>query len=198
MPRYSATPGLGLIRFPPEGTCEGGGRLYNTCMSARFLTTRHLSSAEDTAALAQALAPMLRPGDTLLLAGRIGAGKTHFARALIQARLAAAGRTEDVPSPTYTLVQVYDDGIAELWHADLYRLTGPDETHELGLEEAFEGAICLVEWPDRLGDLAPSNALRLRLALGKHEAARVLTIEAEGGGWEDRIKALLGQDAECS
>jgi tRNA threonylcarbamoyladenosine biosynthesis protein TsaE len=70
---------------------------------------------------------------------------------------------EDVPSPTFTLVQVYPAGEDEIWHADLYRLTHPDEVWELGLDEAFDHAITLVEWPDRLGGHLPPRALRLRL-----------------------------------
>ena len=106
-----------------------------------------LACEVDTTRLGAVLARHLRPGDTVLLSGSIGAGKTHFARAFIQARL---GRKEEVPSPTFTLIQTYDAGDTEIWHADLYRLGHPDEVHELGLEEAFETAICLVEWPDRL------------------------------------------------
>ena len=135
-----------------------------------------LPSPEATAALAARMAPALRAGDTLLLEGPIGAGKTHFARALIQARLARAGRTEDVPSPTYTLAQTYYDGVCAIWHADLYRLSGPAEVVELGLEEAFVQAICLVEWPDRLGELRPENALTLGFSDGPNDAARVLTV----------------------
>ncbi len=120
-------------------------------------------SPDDTAAFAAALAPLLGPGDTVLLAGPIGAGKSHFARSLIRARLAACGLCEDIPSPTFTLVQSYIAGPVEIWHADLYRLSGPAEVDELGLWEAFGAAICLVEWPDRLGDFAPAGALCLRL-----------------------------------
>jgi tRNA threonylcarbamoyladenosine biosynthesis protein TsaE len=119
-----------------------------------------LPSPEDTARLGAWLAHALRPGDTLLLDGGIGAGKTHLARALIQTAL---GRQEDVPSPTFTLVQTYDTAGYEIWHADLYRLTHPDEALELGLDTAFDTAVCLIEWPDRLGPLAPAGALRLRL-----------------------------------
>ncbi|MFT4151760.1 MAG: tRNA (adenosine(37)-N6)-threonylcarbamoyltransferase complex ATPase subunit type 1 TsaE [Paracoccaceae bacterium] len=119
-----------------------------------------LPSAEETGRFARWLAPRLAPGDTLLLEGHIGAGKSHLARAFIRARL---GRMEDVPSPTFTLVQTYEAPDGDLWHADLYRLTHPDEVVELGLDAAFASAICLVEWPDRLGSLAPETALRLRL-----------------------------------
>lgn len=119
-----------------------------------------LPSDEDTARLGVALAGLMLPGDVLLLTGAIGAGKTHLCRALIRAAL---GRTEDVPSPTFTLVQTYDAGEYEIWHSDLYRLTHPDEVLELGLDAAFATAVCLVEWPDRLGRLAPPGAIRLTL-----------------------------------
>lgn len=118
-----------------------------------------------TTQLAVALAPHLGSGDSVLLSGPIGAGKTHFARAIIQTRLAAENRHEDVPSPTFTLVQVYDAGETEIWHADLYRLTSADEVVELGLDEAFEGAITIVEWPDRLGTDRPASACSLDFSL---------------------------------
>ena len=111
-----------------------------------------------TQTLAHQIAPTLGRGDTLLLIGEIGAGKSAFARALIRARL---GRMEDVPSPTFTIVQTYDDPQGDIWHCDLYRLTHPDEALELGLEEAFITSICLIEWPDRLGNAMPENALCL-------------------------------------
>ncbi len=128
-------------------------------MDAAFSAGITIASEDQMTALGRRLAPVLRPGDTILLRGPIGAGKTHLARAIIQARLATAGLFEDVPSPTYTLVQVYSDGEADIWHADLYRLTGSHEVSELGLDEAFGSAIVLVEWPDRLGPDAPGDAL---------------------------------------
>jgi tRNA threonylcarbamoyladenosine biosynthesis protein TsaE len=124
-------------------------------------TPLFLADEDATAALGERLAGLLQAGDTVLLEGPIGAGKSHLARALIRARL---GRMEDVPSPSFTLVQTYDADGVEIWHADLYRLSHPDEVLELGLDDAFATAICLVEWPERLGSHLPPDALRLRLA----------------------------------
>ena len=106
-----------------------------------------LDSADETARLATRIGAGLVPGDCLLLTGPIGAGKTHFARHLIQSLLS---QPEDIPSPTYTLVQTYDTAAGELWHADLYRLASPDEIEELGLAQAFDQAICLIEWAEKL------------------------------------------------
>lgn len=120
-----------------------------------------LASPEETSTLAERLATALKPGDCVLLDGPIGAGKTHFARHLIQKLLI---EPEDVPSPTFTLVQTYDTSIGEIWHADLYRITSLDEIEELGLGDAFETAVCLIEWPGRLAELTPKSALSLRFS----------------------------------
>ncbi|HCQ64169.1 MAG TPA: tRNA (adenosine(37)-N6)-threonylcarbamoyltransferase complex ATPase subunit type 1 TsaE [Rhodobacteraceae bacterium] len=160
-------------------------------MSAPF---RHFTfgSPDETAAFARALAPGLRAGDVLLLEGQIGSGKTHFARALIQARLVADGApAEDVPSPTFTLVQTYDTGRVEIWHADLYRLTHVDEVEELGLAEAFTEAVCLIEWPDRLGDLAPDGALSLSFATGAGPDTRVVSARSNAPAWAERLGVLF-------
>ncbi len=141
-----------------------------------------------TAALAACIAPRLVAGDCLLLSGPIGAGKSAFARALIRARL---GRpAEDVPSPTFTLVQTYDAGPLVLWHADLYRLTHPDEAVELGLEQAFEGGISLIEWPDRLGNLVPDAALSLTLA-ATADGPHTITLTGPAA-WQDRLAGCVG------
>lgn len=145
------------------------------------------TSAKETTAFATVLGARLLSGDVILLEGGIGAGKTHFARSLIQSLLA---EPEDVPSPTFTLVQVYDTPNAEIWHSDLYRLTDPNEAIELGLEEAFETAICLVEWPDRLSDLAPKDALTLAF-LAIDENSRRVTATWHDSKWAARLKGLL-------
>ena len=148
--------------------------------------TLHLTchTEADTAAFAAQLADILAAGDTLLLEGPIGAGKSAFARALIRH---LAGAEIEVPSPTFTLVQTYDLPEITVWHCDLYRLTDPDEVLELGLDEAFTSALCLIEWPDRLGSTAPANALTLTFAAGSNDH----TIEiAPGPGWATRLQGL--------
>ena len=138
-----------------------------------------------TERLARALAPELRSGDMVALTGGLGAGKSTFARALIAERLSAVGRAEDIPSPSYTLVQTYDLGDCALWHADLYRLATAEEIAELGLEQAFAEAICIVEWADRLGAFRPARALGIALAfLPGDDGARSATLTSSGGGWD--------------
>ncbi|MCR8549595.1 tRNA (adenosine(37)-N6)-threonylcarbamoyltransferase complex ATPase subunit type 1 TsaE [Salipiger sp. P9] len=146
-----------------------------------------LPSPEATCALAAALSEKLRPGDVLLLSGGIGAGKTHFARCLIQA---LQDPPEDVPSPTFTLIQVYDTPAGELWHSDLYRLSDPDQCIELGLTDAFESAICLVEWPDRLQDLAPESALSLSFGPGETDESRSLALDWRDPRWDATVAEL--------
>ena len=147
-----------------------------------------LRDAEQTTDLAQRIAGSLRAGDCLLLDGQIGAGKTHFARSLIQSLLA---EPEDVPSPTFTLVQIYDGPDCEIWHSDLYRLSSLDEIEELGLIAAFEEAITLVEWPDRLEELTPPHALHLVFDLSPDdEDARTLNVSWSSDRWSPLIEGL--------
>ena len=144
-----------------------------------------LDGPDATENLARAMAPHLEPGDVLGLVGGLGAGKSHFARAVIRTRLNAAGADEDVPSPSYTLVQTYAADGVEIWHADLYRLGSIEEVGELGLEDAFGRAICIVEWADRLGTAAPRRMLTLSLGFEPgHDARRVARIEGRGSGWD--------------
>lgn len=171
--------------------------------------TMLIATEDMTAALARMLAATARPGDTILLDGPVGAGKTHFARAFIRARQGDAA--EDVPSPTFTLVQTYDDPTGtEIWHADLYRLTDPSELAELGLDDALTDAICLIEWPDRL-EVAPAGALWISIANDDDPALRRITLtggpdiprmvaRAEfvtAAGWADARVVPLAGDASA-
>lgn len=145
-----------------------------------------LNTPDQTARAARALGSALSAGDTVLLSGEIGAGKTHFARALIQHMLL---HPEDVPSPTFTLVQTYDLTKGSLWHADLYRLTSVSEIEELGLVDAFETDICLVEWPDRLAGMRPSNALDLTFSVQDNSDVRLLTAHWTAAKWNSKVTA---------
>lgn len=143
-----------------------------------------------TARLAAALARRARRGDVVALVGDLGAGKTVFARAFIQARAAAAGAAvAEVPSPTFTLVQVYEIGDETIWHADLYRIADPSEIDELGLDEARADGMLLVEWPDRWGDGLPPEALIVRIGLGSAPDIRTISLEAPSA-WDGRLADL--------
>jgi tRNA threonylcarbamoyl adenosine modification protein YjeE len=160
--------------------------LVESTYSARVL----LPSPEATGQLARRIADHLVPGDIILVEGPIGAGKSHFCRAAIRHRLAKEGRDEEVPSPTFTLVQTYELGSMEVWHADLYRLTDPAQTWELGLSEAFEEAVVFIEWPDRLGDSTPRSALRLELSPADDADTRVAILSATDPRWRHLLVSL--------
>lgn len=117
-------------------------------------STIETSSEAETKKFAIQCAENAKAGDIFLLNGPLGAGKSVFARGFIQH---LAGAEIDVPSPTFTLVQIYDTAKASLWHFDLYRLEAPDEIYELGWEEALNNNILLIEWPERLGQLKPDT-----------------------------------------
>jgi tRNA threonylcarbamoyladenosine biosynthesis protein TsaE len=147
--------------------------------------TFHLHSSAETEKAAESLAGVLRPGDVVLLRGEVGSGKSHFARHLIRHILV---EPEDIPSPTFTLVQSYETTLGPLWHADLYRLTSEHDIEELGLADAFEEAICLVEWPENLGNLKPTDALELWLQPGDTDDARWLSASWVNGEWDHKLK----------
>ncbi|MDD3836630.1 MAG: tRNA (adenosine(37)-N6)-threonylcarbamoyltransferase complex ATPase subunit type 1 TsaE [Phenylobacterium sp.] len=147
-------------------------------------TELRLAGEADTARLGAALASALRAGEAICLYGPLGAGKSTLARALIRAR---TGPDEDVPSPTFTLVQFYEgDGLA-IAHFDLYRLASPDEAYEIGLEEALDDGAVLIEWPERLGDALPPHRLEVRITpepAADDSVRRVRLIPH--GAWEGR------------
>ena len=145
--------------------------------------SKHFPDEQATARFAARVAALARKGDAILLSGPLGAGKTAFARAFLRAAAGDPGLR--VPSPSFTLAQSYalPSGITAT-HYDLWRLSGTRDVVELGFDDARAGLV-LVEWPDRLGPLAPSDALRIALAHAG-EDARAATIS----GWPDRLAAL--------
>ncbi|MEM6311840.1 MAG: tRNA (adenosine(37)-N6)-threonylcarbamoyltransferase complex ATPase subunit type 1 TsaE [Pseudomonadota bacterium] len=155
---------------------------------SRTIISRVLKSPDDTTEFAHRFAACLKAGDTILFSGGIGAGKTHFARAVIQSLLL---EPEDVPSPTFTLVQTYDTSLGPLWHADLYRLTGSGDVFELGLIDAFGKEICLIEWPDRLGEDWPDAALDIALQMTATEGERHVRMTSNNTAWEDRLTGVM-------
>ena len=163
------------------------------------LPTLVLEGPDATDALGARLAARLRPGDSVLLSGDLGAGKSHLARAVIRA-LCGAGT--EVPSPTYTLVQSYDGPFGPILHADLYRLGDASELDELGLSEALGRDLCLIEWPERLAEHGPGHGPEhgpehgshhpalppegvIRIALAPGGAGRTARITAPAGRLED-------------
>ena len=139
-----------------------------------------------TAALAARVAAFAEIGDVIALKGDLGSGKTSFARAFIRAR----GGDEEVPSPTFTLVQVYELARGAVWHFDLYRLRSAEEAWELGIEDAFSEGISLIEWPERLGPLLPQRHLEITFLFCDRPDARCAVIAA-GEGWQERLAGIL-------
>ncbi|NNC38351.1 MAG: tRNA (adenosine(37)-N6)-threonylcarbamoyltransferase complex ATPase subunit type 1 TsaE [Acidimicrobiales bacterium] len=142
-----------------------------------------LDSEAQTRELGANLAPYLRREDVVVLRGDLGAGKTSFARGLIQALTEAT----EVPSPTYTLVQQYDAPEFGIWHFDLYRLDDPQDIWELGIEEAFDDGVCLIEWPERIESLLSGAELNIVITFA--DSGRVATLSGSKS-WEKRLREL--------
>jgi tRNA threonylcarbamoyladenosine biosynthesis protein TsaE len=138
-----------------------------------------LKTEEETMAAGAALAAAARPGDVIALSGPLGVGKTALARGF----LSSLGHEGEVPSPSFAIVQPYDDVDPPVWHVDLYRIEDASEIEELGLDAAV-AAVLLVEWPERAGTDAWPEALGLSLEFGE-EGERILTAKVPPS-WEGR------------
>ena len=143
-----------------------------------------LPDAMATIALGRRLGERIGRGDVICLSGNLGAGKTTLARGAIEAW---TGYPEEAPSPTYTLVQTYDGVKGELWHVDLYRLKRPEDAWELGLEDAFVSAACLIEWPERLEEQLPHD--RLDIELRPEGEGRCASLKAHGA-WRTKLATI--------
>lgn len=151
---------------------------------------KNIGSEAEMAEFATQIADICKIGDVLLLDGDLGVGKSFFARQFIghlaQQQL---GEKIEVPSPTFTLVQTYDQLKPAIWHFDLYRLSGADEAYELGLEESAKTAICLIEWPNRLDGDVPENCLNI---LFKHESLDSRNLQLLlSDEWAERLKHII-------
>jgi tRNA threonylcarbamoyladenosine biosynthesis protein TsaE len=138
-----------------------------------------LADEEATRHFGGKLAALAKPGDVITLSGPLGVGKTALARGF----LVALGHSGEVPSPSFAIVQPYEDVDPQVWHVDLYRIEDPSEIEELGLDSAA-AAVLLVEWPDRVGEERWADALRLSLDFGP-DGDRILTAEVPPS-WEGR------------
>ena len=146
-----------------------------------------LKSETATGVLASQLADLAEPKDIIALTGNLGLGKTAFARAFITAR----GGDSEVPSPTFTLVQVYECSSINVYHFDLYRIEEPEEIFELGIEDAFAEGISLIEWPDRMDTYIPSERLDIIFSSGLDENAREVILVGYGDSWINRLAKVF-------
>ena len=153
-----------------------------------------LADEDATQRLMLDVAALIEPGDLITLSGDLGAGKTTFARALI--RHLAGDQSIEVPSPTFTLMQIYELPRFALVHADLYRLSGPAELAELGFEDLAERGVVLLEWPDRAAGLLPADRLDIALTLSPQQGPNYRNARVTGYGAfaarVERIAAIRG------
>jgi tRNA threonylcarbamoyladenosine biosynthesis protein TsaE len=139
-----------------------------------------------TARLGAAIALALKPGEAVCLSGPLGAGKSTLARALVRALTTP---DEEVPSPTFTLVQFYDGAGLKIAHFDLYRLTDPDEAYEIGLDEALDEGAAVIEWPERLAGSLPADRLDVEIAI--EGAGRIARLTPHGA-WKGHMEGIGG------
>jgi tRNA threonylcarbamoyladenosine biosynthesis protein TsaE len=147
----------------------------------------HTSSVDATKAVGAALAELSRPGDLLLLAGDLGAGKTAFAQGFGR----GLGIHHPITSPTFTLAREYDGGRLTMHHLDVYRLEQMEEVFDVGLPEMLdEGAVTLIEWGDAIIPALPADYLELRLTFGAGDDERSIELRAVGPSWSARARAV--------
>ncbi len=147
------------------------------------MTTVTALTREDTQALGKRLSAGLRPGDVILLSGRMGAGKSEFARGVAR----GLGIVSAVPSPSFTILNAYDEGRLPLYHFDWYRIGDESELTDMGLDEYIGGdGVCLIEWHERAEDLLPETALEVLLS-PQEDGSRIITLIPHGD-WEAQHK----------
>lgn len=162
--------------------------MHSSPATTRPDAVRTLSSngVAQTADIGRAIAGALAPGDLVAISGTLGAGKSELCRAIVRALMHDADL--EVPSPSYTLVNVYNRDDFQIWHADLYRIGDDSELDEIGLEDALADAVVLLEWPERWTGL-PERVVRIDIRVtGADE--RLFEVTFAGGGWADLARKL--------
>ena len=139
----------------------------------------------ETQKLSERFAEIAKEKDVFALYGTLGMGKSVFARAFIQKLC----EVEDVPSPTFTLLQTYSSDKGEIYHYDLYRLKNPDEVFELGFEESLYSGINLIEWPENAGNWLPKDIIKIQIV--PHETGRMFIIDTSSDEKNDRVGLVL-------
>jgi tRNA threonylcarbamoyladenosine biosynthesis protein TsaE len=163
-------------------SCRAAPKRHKKSVMAQLVLD--LTDEAAPARLAARIAGLVRARDTIALRGPLGSGKTSFARAFI--RTLGTG-TEEVPSPTFTLVETYQfAGRPPIWHFDLYRLVAAEDVYELGIEEAWSEGVALIEWPERIATLLPRERLDIVFEQGAMSSARRATVDGSGP-WLGRL-----------
>jgi tRNA threonylcarbamoyladenosine biosynthesis protein TsaE len=149
---------------------------------SEHVTTHHCSTVPELKLWAASLAALFQRGDVITLSGDLGAGKTELCRALIHT---LCGEAIDVISPTFMLVQTYPFEKGVIWHYDLYRLTHADELYEIGIEEAFDEDITLIEWPEICASILPKDRLEIKITVNQQDRRQIAL--TPHGSWCSRL-----------
>lgn len=146
------------------------------------------NSENDTILVAKKLASFLHSGDTVVLSGDLGSGKTKFT----QGFLSYFGLENEISSPTFTIVNEYYANDINIYHFDVYRLSSPDEFYAIGGEQYFENGICLIEWGEQIKEVLPKEYLHITFNRDfEEDSKRILNFEAHGEKYEKIIKECL-------
>ena len=146
---------------------------------------------KNTQDLGKKIASVIRKGDLISLFGELGSGKTTLARSIINSEFFADNPNYVIPSPTFSLLQIYEFDKFNIFHADLYRLKNEEEINALNFEKALSEGALIVEWPEKLKSPSDANILNINFEIGEHD--HIIKI-SNGGGWEDRIVSILQND----
>ena len=148
------------------------------------MKTFKIKSLEETKELAESFSALLHVGDIVALYGNLGVGKTAFTRFMVQH---LCGKNEEVPSPTFTLLQTYETENFDIYHFDLYRLKKPEEVYELGIEDAFYDGVSMIEWPEKMGNILPLNKI-LKIEISVENQIHIFKFSSNNSNWKERLE----------